>query len=137
MKLQSYRNIKREDFDPQYQGLIDRLSFTINSSFESLFNTLNGQTSLKDNILCSVNTFTATVDSTGKPTSTIKFTTSLINGIAGVTVISAVSSTNTPIYPIGTPFISFTKSANIITINNITGLPAGTSFTLTSIIWGS
>lgn len=137
MRLQSYRNIKREDFDPQYQGLIDRLSFTINSSFESLFNTLNGQSSLTDNILCEVDTFTVTVDSSGKPLTSTQFTTKLVNGTKGSTVIAATSTGSTPVYPTGTPFVSFSKAANTLTVTNIAGLPAGTQFNITVIIWGA
>lgn len=137
MKLQSYRNIQRSDFDPQYQGMIDTLSFTVNSSFESLFNTLNGQTSLADNILCELDTFTVTVDSTGKPLTSTQFTTALTNGIEGSTVISATSTGSTIAYPLATPFISFSKSANTITLLNIAGLPAGVAFSITVIIWGS
>lgn len=137
MKLQSYSNIQRADFDPQYQGLIDRLSFTVNSAFQSLFNTLNGQTSLADNILCMVQTITVTVDSSGNPTTSTQFPSTLINGISGSTVIAANSTGNTVVYPIGTPFLSYTKSANVITINNISGLPAGTPFNITAIIWGT
>ncbi len=136
MKLQSYRRLQRGDYEPQFQDLVDKLAFTINSSFESLFFVLNGQASLTDNILASVNTFNVIVDSNGNPINSTQFTTTLSGQVNGITVVSAVNATKSTAYPTGTPFISFFKTNKTIAVNNITSLTPGDSWVITAITWG-
>lgn len=135
-KLQSYRRLQRGDFPPEYQDLVDKLAFTINSSFESLFFALNGQLTLTDNDLASVNTISIIVDANGNPNTSTKFNTTLTGQIYGITVVNAVNQTNPSTYPSGTPFISFTKNNLTVTINNITNLTPGDTWTITAISWG-
>lgn len=136
MKLQSYRRLQRGDFEPQYQDLVDKLAFTINSSFESLFFALNGQLTLTDNSLTSVNTFSIIVDAKGNPTTVTKFNINITGQVYGFQVLNAINLTNSTTYPTGTPFLSFTKTNQTIAINNISGLSAGDTWTITAVGYG-
>ena len=67
MKLKSFRRIITQDFDKEYQKLIEQISSPINNAFNELYFTLNGRVSLQDNVYCTVKDLDITVDSNGNP----------------------------------------------------------------------
>lgn len=134
--LASFKRLYKQDFQPQYQSLIDQLSYYINTNEEQLFQTLNNNVNLANNIYCIVQNLTITVGSTGIPTSTVSFQNTLATSIIGTVVLNAVSTSGSNIYPTGGIFCSFTQNGTTVTINNITGLPSGQSFTLTLVAFG-
>lgn len=134
--LASFKRIYKNDFPQQYQSLIDQLSNYINPNTEAVYNTLNNNVNLANNIYGQVATFSTQVTSTGAPTQSLSFTSTVPTSILGMVVLNAIASGSSSVYPTGGIFCSFTQNGQTITINNITGLPTGTSFTLTVATFG-
>lgn len=133
--MPSLKRIYTNDFEQQYQQLIEQLSYTINTNEDTLFQTLTNNVTLKDNIYGQVIQLLVQVDASGKPITKTGFVSTLTTNILGTLVLNALA--NTPnVYPTGGIFVSFTQSGTTITINNITGLPANTQFTLTLATFG-
>lgn len=130
MKLPSFKRLFYTDFEADFQALVEQLSNTINQGFETLYNALNNNLTLSDNLAASVKDVTLSVDSTGRPTSPTAFTISNSNTISGLQVLKATNNTNATVYPTGGIFITYTQSSNQITINNITGLPVNNQFSI-------
>jgi hypothetical protein len=115
---------------------VDQLAVSLNIGIESLYNALNKNVSLKDNMLCTVKDLTITVDATGKPTTSTQFALDISGQIIGTQVIYAINTTNSASYPTGGIFISFTQTTTGVLINNITGLPANQAFTVRVVAYG-
>lgn len=115
---------------------MDQLAVSLNIGIESLYNALNKNLSIKDNIKCTVKDLTLTVDATGKPTSPTQFALDISGQIIGTQVIYAINTQNPAIYPTGGIFISFTQTSSGVLINNITGLPANQPFTIRVVAYG-
>src|SRR5580658_4713007 len=146
MKFPSLKRINKLDFDPQYSSLIDKLGNILNYTLELFYTAMTNNLSLGDNLLCSLNTITVTVDSTGVPTATSTYqlsNTNILSPIQGVTVLNVINNTNNNALLTGAPFVDYTLSQNqqvnsngaqtnaqtqsspyIVTINQITGLIA-------------
>lgn len=135
--LPNQRRIFVSDFDEENQELVNQLSIPINTNIEFLYQTLNKNVSLKDNIYAEVKEFTTSVDANGTPIDTLKFQSVLNTAILGMQVLKARHSTGASVFPSATPFISFSQSGKTITINNIAGLPVGQSFVITLVAYGS
>lgn len=129
MKLPSFRRLFSNDFEGQYKDLLDKLSGTINTGIETLYEALNNKITFSDNIACTIGEFTVTVDSTGKPVGGSSFRLNNTLKVEGLFVISATDNTSGA-YPPGAVFVSFTQSGQSVIINNIRGLTAGSSYTL-------
>jgi hypothetical protein len=134
--LQSFKRIYKNDFPQQYQSLIDQLSNYINPNTEALYQTLTNNITLANNMYAQVVTLTTQVNTKGTPIQKLAFQSTLATGILGINVLNAVSNGASNIYPTSGIFCSFTQSGQTITINNIAGLPTGTSFTLTLVTFG-
>lgn len=128
MRMPSFRRIFSSDFDDQYKGLLDKLSGTINSGIEALYDALNNKLTFQDNFAATVAEFTVTVDSNGTPTGTSSFKLSNTQKVQGVFVIAAQDTSNTSLYPPGAVFVTGTPSSNSFIINNIRGLTAGREY---------
>lgn len=128
MKLPSFKRVFYTDYQKDFQQVIEQLSYTINQGFENLYNALNNNLTLADNLAVTVRDVTLTAGADGTPTSTASFTISNSNTISGLQVIRVTTSNGSTVYPTAGIFISYTQSANSITVNHITGLPAGTQF---------
>lgn len=140
MKLPSFKRLFKGDFKPDDQELVDKLSYTINSGLETLYDALNKRLTFDDNFNSSKHSITVTVDANGKPTQATSFTTSINGSLSGIIVIKAINSTTysaSPTYPTSAPFISYTQSNQQVTITNIKGLTAGIAWTLSVIALGS
>lgn len=121
-KLQNFKRIQTQDYQDDHKETIEKLSFSINSFAEDVLRALNGNLNT-DNLLEKSKTFDVELTSTGEPKSLLQFKNpSNVYKIEGIRVIKADNMSNTNIYPTNSPFISFSESAGIITINNITGL---------------
>ena len=134
-KLPGYRRIFTQDYDKQYQALIDKLSVSVNQGFDSLYQALNNGLTLEDNSTSTIVTISVTTDANGNVTSGAQFNLSSTTKIIGTQVISAINNTNSKVYVTSQPFITFTQNGGTVTINNITGLPAGNNFSLTIITY--
>jgi hypothetical protein len=134
--LSAFKRLYKSDFPQQYQQLIDQLSYYINTNEEQLFQTLNNNVNLANNIYCIQTTLTVTVDAKGNPINSVGFNNSLATPVIGIQVLNAVANSGSNIYPTGGIFCSFTTNNSAVTVNNITGLPANQSFTLTIVAYG-
>ena len=133
--LQSFKRIYKNDFPQQYQSLIDQLSNYINPNTEAVYQTLTNNVTLANNIYGQVVTISTQVNSTGTPIQKLAFQSTITTSILGMVVLNAVSA-NANVFPTSGIFCSFAQNGQTITINNITGLPASTSFTLTLATFG-
>jgi hypothetical protein len=133
--MPTLKRLYTNDFPPEFQQLIEQLSYYINTNEDTLFQALTNNVSLNDNVYGQVVNLTVQVDATGKPISTTSFKSTVATSILGMVVLNAVAASPN-IYPTSGIFCSFTQSGTTITINHITGLPANTSFTLTLATFG-
>jgi len=133
-RLTNIKRIIAEDFEPQYQTLISRLGFVLNEFMGDTVDIVNGNIDF-DNLAQNLIQFEITVDSTGKPTKNGSVNVGK-NNPTGIQVIRAQNLTNNLVYPDSSPFISYTPVGNnIVTINNIKGLPANNNYKLTIIVY--
>lgn len=130
MKLQTFKNLVKDNFPQKYYDLIDPLGFSINPFMTQLLSALNNNLSVKDNLNMQYKDITVTVDASGKPLSSIVYK-STLNGVTqGVTVIRADNLTNTRTYPTSCPFVSWSDNSGQVTIINISGLQANQKYQL-------
>lgn len=130
MKLPSFRRLFSSDFPAQFKQLIDTLSVSLNNGIEVLYEALNNQITLRDNISCTVKDITLAVNANGVPTQNSSIKLNTTNKVEGCVVISAINQTNSATYPSSGVFISFTQNSNTLIINNIAGLQPGQQYTL-------
>ena len=135
-KIQVPKRIRTEDFDPDYQALVDRIGGCVNDFADEVYKVLNGGIDF-GNLSQQIINLDLTTDGSGGLINPppIKFN---IPGyrLKGMQVISATNLVNSNIYVTSQPFISWTINGNIITILNVTGLPINSSFRLTVILIG-
>lgn len=134
MKLNNSTQIKSEDYDGEYQALIDQLAETLNPFMQEVVELADERIDFENRVEV-LKTITLTVDAAGKPTLNDKVNTGK-TGIRGTQVISAFNLTNSTIFPTSQPFISYRILAGgVIQILNITGLPANNKFQLNLVIY--
>lgn len=105
---------------------------SINKGFNDFYTLANNNITFVDNISATIATFNVTVNGSGVPTQTV--TIPLTNNLTkaqGVIVLNAVGTQNVSLLPSSGIFISFSNSSNSITINNIQGLQANNSYSIT------
>lgn len=127
-KLPAYKRIYYNDFAKEAQETIEQLSYTVNNAFEGIFNSLNKNINIRDNLAVSVRDVTVNVDANGVPLSTLTFGVDNNNPIDGILVIRALNQTNNNVFPTGGIFITYSQTGTKITINNITGLLPNNTF---------
>lgn len=130
MKIQPPKRIIKEDVEEQFRTLIDKIGYIINSFHDDVYNALNNNLSIEDNFTQSRKDITITVNASGVPTTPTQFKTGLSKPCAGVVVIRAQNTVNSTSYVTAAPFVSYTENNSIITVQQITGLPANTQFKL-------
>lgn len=137
MKLKSWRRLISQDYDKEDQKLIEQISSPINNAMNELYFTLNGRTSLTDNMHCTVKDLDITVDSRGIPKngSSSSFNLDKPGSVLGITVLAAFPQQNTNSYATSQPFVSFVQNGSSIIINNITGLPENQRFIVRLVAW--
>jgi hypothetical protein len=128
-KAPDLKRISKEDFPAQYQDLIDKLAFPLNSHMEQVRNLFSKGIDI-DNLTREFITLKVQTDSTSRPINKLSFKSSLRNKLKGINVISGnITSSNTS-YLQQAPFISFSQNTNIVSINNISGLAPETTYEL-------
>ena len=135
MKLKSWRRLISQDYDEKDQKLIEQISSPINNGMNELYFTLNGRTSLTDNIHCTIKDLDITVNQNGSPKNGASFNLDKPGNVIGVTVLAAFNQQNTNSYPTSQPFVSFVQNGSSIIINNITGLPENQRFMIRLVAW--
>lgn len=120
--------ITKEDFPKDYDDLLDKLLYPINSALEQLSQAMNNGLSVTDNIAGQETSLdiTAPVNSANP----IFFKKSTLKGTCkGITCIEAIPQNN-GIAVTGQPFFTFEDSGNNIKVTNITNLTAGSRYIL-------
>lgn len=135
MKLPGFKRLLGTDFEKQFQDLINQLSLSYNNPIDVLYQALNNNITLRDNIKSTVQDITVIVDSSGTPTSGAAFKLTLSGTVDGITVLSAKNQDNSNTYPTSGVFISGSQNSNVYTIANITGLQAGATYVLRIVAW--
>lgn len=134
-KLPGFRRVYHTDYPKEYQGLIEKLSVSINNGFEVLYDVLNNKVDLSNNVACLVKDIDLQVNSGGIPLTSTTFNIASTRTVTGLQVLKASNLTNSTSYPTGSPFCSFTQDNNIITINHVTGLQSNNLYTLTIVAY--
>lgn len=133
MKLNNVSQIRSEDFDAEYEQLISRLGFILNSFMQEVVELSDKRVNF-DNKEENLISFEVTIDSNGLPNQTnVNVRKSSVNGCQ---VINAINLTNRTGYPTSQPYISFDPQGNgFIKVNNITGLLPNNRYLLTVIVY--
>ena len=130
-RINKIKRILRGDFKSEYHPLIDRLGYVLNSFMQEVETQINGNLDI-ENLASDVITFKIKVDGSGVPVGN-NLVKSTVLRPSGTTVISATNNDDIDVFPTSHPFISFTTGTNstVMKIRNISGLQAGTDYTLT------
>lgn len=134
MKFQLFKRLVTEDFDSKDQELVGKLASIINTIVDQLNRGLHKNIDF-DNLNQEVVSFSVTVNSSGIPTTALQLSSNLKSVVRGVVCINAINETDSTILT-SAPFISFTRSSGVISINQITGLPANKKYSITAILIG-
>lgn len=128
-KIPDIKRIAKEDFEPEYQGLIDRLAFPINSFMEQVRNAFNGNIDFT-NLAQEVQTISFITNENGQPMNKISFKTKLTNAVQGINIINVKFTNNAnPIESL--PFINFSQNDKTINISYIGGLKINSKYQIT------
>jgi hypothetical protein len=136
MILPSFRRLMSQNFEKQYQNLINTLSLSLNNGIQVLYDTFNNQITFRDNIKCTVADVTLKVDSTGKPIQGGTFALTFVGNVDGVFVTNVTNVNNPTTYPTGAVQVFGQQNNATYIINNVTGLQANTSYTIRIIALG-
>lgn len=128
-RVPDIKRIQKSDFDEEYQEMIDKLAFPINSFFEQTRSLADKNIDFK-NLNQEIIKIDVLVDAGGIPIIEAKYRSTLKTTVQGHSCINAVNISGTPGYVTGTPFLTFLQNGNIVTILHIAGVPANTKFQL-------
>jgi hypothetical protein len=136
MKIQTFRRLIQEDVEEQFRPLVAKIGEVINTFAEDVINGLNKNITIEDNLNQFMKDIVVQVNSSGTPTVGGSFQNTLSSSLRGITVIKATHYTSSNTYVTTHPFLSFTENNKVVTIQNITGLPADNKFTLKLLCYG-
>jgi hypothetical protein len=134
------RRIRSEDFEAEYQGLIEKLSYSINEFMDQTIFVLDGKVDFR-------NLNQQTVDVTIRTTATNEVDGTILNApssirtsikgkVVGVYCIDAKNLQNPNIIPRSQPFISFTIGEGRVDILKVSGLQNNSQYTLKLLLIG-
>jgi hypothetical protein len=122
MKLPNFRRIYKTDYKEEFQDLVEQLSVTLNNGFESLYNALSGNLSLKDNISCTLKSIQVTVDANGTPNPAVTIALDKKTAVQGLSVLKIDNLTNATSYTAGGVTVNFSITDSGVKFDNIRGL---------------
>jgi len=131
------KRIRKEDFDPEYHGLIDKLSYSFNTFMDQVIFLFDNNIDFL-NLNQQIVDYTISTDSTGELINPPNIRSTLNRKIQGITCIKATNILDPNVYPISPPWVSF-DFVNNTTINvlNISGLQADSEYSLKLLLYGS
>lgn len=134
MKLNNATQIKSEDYDNEYNDLIDQLAETLNPFMQEVFELSDERIDFENRVEV-FKVITVTVDSNGKPTLNDKINCEKTN-VRGFQVVRAYNLTTLSNFPTSQPFISFTQQAGTtVRIDHISGLVPNNKYQLSLVIY--
>lgn len=128
--LPDTRRLNREDFQDA-PNWIDPMLTVINAFMDSVYNIMNRNISLTQNLNIQIVTINVETDTNGdiKP---VKLKTTVRGRVAGVSVIRVITTDTSSI----SPFVSFTQNENILTISNIASLNSNQKYKIILLVIG-
>jgi len=135
MLLPSFKNIISSDFPKQYYDLMNQLALLLNNTLSSVFQCLANGVSLDDNIACTVQDVTISVNASGTPSSPSAFLLETSNTVRGTTVIQAINQANSAVYPLAAVMVFGAQNGNMYNIANVVGLQPNTSYIIRVVAW--
>ena len=129
-RLPTFKRLITEDFEEEDRKLVTKIAYVLNTAFEDVFNALNKNLSIEDNLNLVKRDITVTVDASGVPISPLTVKSNLATTCRGMIVIKAVNNTDPSVTPTGTPWITFSDNSGLISISKISNLQADNSYTL-------
>ena len=127
-RLTNVQRIIIEDFQDEDRDTVSKLANILNYFMTQTTDIVNGRLDY-ENINKQLVTFDVTVDASGKPIQTTNFTAEA--GLVGGTVLRAQNLTNSAVFPLGQPFISFSPiQSGLYRVNNISGLQPNNKYRL-------
>jgi hypothetical protein len=131
MKLPTLQNLVKEDFPSNQQDMISKIAFILNPALTAITSVLTNGITVPDNFNGGTKTLTVAVDANGIPTSTLTFQTGLKAQINHIIPTRATNQTNSSTYPTACPFFNFSDNGGTVTVNQIAGLQAANTYTIT------
>lgn len=126
-KAPDLKRITKEDFPAEYQQLIEKLAFPLNSHMEQVRNLFNKGIDF-ENLTQELITLKFQTNENSKPINALSFKSNLRNRIKGIVVCSANITSSNNTYLQAAPFISFSQNTSIVSVLNISGLAPETSY---------
>ena len=128
-RIDNVQRILVDEFPEEDRETISKLANILNYFMTQTVDVVNGRLDY-DNINKSIITIDITVNANGTPLQPTSFNAEA--GVIGHDVINARNLTNSAIYPLAKPFVSFSAQQNgLYRINNITGLQPNNKYQLT------
>lgn len=133
-KLNNVQRIRPEDFKKEYAGLVEQLGVILNEFMQKTVDMSDGNVNF-DNLDQNVIQFDITVDESGNSVGVSQINVGK-DTPKGMSVIYSQNLTNSQVYVNSQPFITYVPGAgSLVTIKNISGLPADNKFRLTAIVY--
>ena len=130
-KINNIQRIRPEDYESDYQDLVEQLGEVVNEFMQQVVDMADGNIDF-ENLDRNLIQFDITVDASGNAigTSQINVGKTVLNGM---NVIYAQNLTSSQVYPNSQPFISYVPQGNgLVSVRNIAGLPANNKFRITA-----
>lgn len=136
-KLPSYKRLNKNDYDPKYLDLVDRLVVSINSGFDAVYEALNNRLTLTNNMVCVIKDFSITVDSSGLPKTSATVPIAFRNAVNIILVGKATNTASSTTYPTSAVMVSWDQTERgSVTIKHVTGLLPNVSYSLRLVVYG-
>lgn len=135
MKLPSFRRIFSSDYKAEMKQFVDQFGVIYNGNTESLYDALNNKLTFQDNFAATIADFTVNVNTAGVPNQKTQF--KLSNNqtsLSGILVISALGGNNGTVLPNAGVYINAVIDGNLLTIQNVKGIPPSVNFRVKAII---
>lgn len=125
-RIDEPRRLNVDEFPKESRQTIEMLAEYYNYAIEQITNAINGNIDY-DNTKNKLITLEFTTSSIGVPIPKLQFSANV--GLIGTKVIRVDNLSNPTVYPISSPFISYSTSGNgVYSVNDITGLRSSTKY---------
>jgi hypothetical protein len=131
MKIESPSRILTSDFADEDKEVAGKIGGILNNFNEEVYSLTNKNITIADNLDQLIKVISVRVNSSGEPTTTLSFKNTLKGKIQGTQVIRVFNG-----LPTSQPFITFTETNGVVTINHITGLNPNTDYQLVILVIG-
>lgn len=130
MKVSIPSRIRAEDFKPEEQEMIGKLSGTISGFLDDVYRALNKGIDF-ENLNRQIVDLDVTIDGSGRLVNSAQIKNLTAGRLKGLHVINAINLNNPGVYPTATPFVSWSINNNLINVLNVTGLQNSSQYRLT------